>query len=370
MGIDLAHRRSAGRQPPRIVVGFEVAHQRRHPRSPRAQLPQSALQGNAVLPVPGLETRFSTSTPAASKRSRSPAPARRSSSEFLAATPQSGWSCLTCSASSISIDSISSSRPWRRSLAGSPQCGQRKLCTLSISPSAPQAAQCTITGTIFTTSREPSSGVSFGGNPIAELQRVFDHRSQRAHLQPHLVHARAGICGSSDSITVLHNARNDGKLMHDQTCCSKARFYARAAGRDVPNLTRRLEHQPNVRWRAKDLPRAQTAAPHSPSIPPPFRSSPHPAVAPGPQRTCPRRHAVGNPRHDHGMRPHRRHQPGPGRLRHPGARAGRGSGHPAPSATATTSTPASTASRACARPSPPSSSATTASPTTPKPKSW
>ena len=35
MGIDLANGRAAGRKPPRIVVGFKVAHQRRH--VPRAR---------------------------------------------------------------------------------------------------------------------------------------------------------------------------------------------------------------------------------------------------------------------------------------------------------------------------------------------
>jgi len=57
------------------------------------------------------------------------------------------------------MESMSSSRPWRRSVHGSPQRGQRKLCTPSSSTSAAQAAQCTTTGRVLTTSLEPASGV-------------------------------------------------------------------------------------------------------------------------------------------------------------------------------------------------------------------
>jgi hypothetical protein len=48
MGVDLPYRRAARGQPPRVVVGAVNVRSR-----------------NAVLPVPGLETRFNTNTPAA-----------------------------------------------------------------------------------------------------------------------------------------------------------------------------------------------------------------------------------------------------------------------------------------------------------------
>ena len=194
MGIDLPHRSAARGQPPRIVVGLQIAHQRRHPRAARPQFRAASAPETPSCPFQGLKPG---SAPARRQPRSSPAappPIRRSSSEFPAAAPQSGSSCrLLTSPSSISIDSISSSRPWRSSLHGSPQRGQRKLCTPSSSTSC--AARPAVHHHRQHVDHQPRAlqRRSLGCDSVAELQRLQHHGGQRPHAQPHLEHPRARV---------------------------------------------------------------------------------------------------------------------------------------------------------------------------------
>ena len=77
---------------------------------------------------------------------------------------------------------------------------------------------------------------AFRGQLPAELQRIFDDRSQRAHAQPHFFHARAGIRGGRLGDR-LHNAGRDGKLMHRSVCKILRRRPPAAAGAQRPGST-------------------------------------------------------------------------------------------------------------------------------------
>ena len=184
-------------------------------RAPRARSSLSVRCKNAVFPVPGLETRFSTSTPAASNRPRS----SRASSSFFFRIP--------CRSSTIRvvIASLPPARPQSRTTQSpaparrahrSParrSCGHRKLCRLSSSPSV--AARSAVHRHRNRLHHQPRPGQrrALGGNPPAELQRILHHRRQHPHPQPHLQHLRARIFGQRLRYRI-HHARSYGKLMH------------------------------------------------------------------------------------------------------------------------------------------------------------
>jgi hypothetical protein len=120
-------------------------------RAPRAELPQRPLQkGRLARPRAGNQIQHKHS----GRRVARPQ-ARRQLVVLLQNSPPQlnnpGRHGFT-SPSSISMESISSSRPWRISPHGWPQRGQRKLCTPSNSTSCPQGSQCTTTGSTSTTS--------------------------------------------------------------------------------------------------------------------------------------------------------------------------------------------------------------------------
>ncbi len=151
-------------------------------------------------------------------------------------------------------------RPARRTLE------QRKLCTPAISASAPQASQCNITGNILITSAAPASGESFRGQLPAELERVLDHRSQSAHAQPHLFHARAGISGGRLGDR-LHNTGRDGKLVH-RHAISYSLLQDTTRGASF-GCRRAHSHRPRrkCKMKAKDLPRARHNHSHRRALP-------------------------------------------------------------------------------------------------------
>lgn len=96
-------------------------------------------------------------------------------------------------------------------------------------------------------------GSSFCGDAVAELERVFNNRCQRADAQADLFYARARV-GRQRLGDGVDDAGNDGELVHLTSL--ERRFYP---GRFVEWC---VERHSTVEWRWSDFPVSKTLAPH------------------------------------------------------------------------------------------------------------